>query len=210
MAIEPIECVDLVLADRVVVGKWLKSVAQVALSKHEPVVISPELAVHVAVLLLHPPGVQRSQSPTSQVVGGEGGYALQRHRNTKRRTTSKSQPGTAEQREASTPRITWLSGYIGAYQLGYREAPSPMAIRRMGRAFKELEVAMPREELVTRFARYCTHTPLKYYSVEHFGETLPNWREGGYAQEMAKQDKDAPRPGESTDAYLTRLTSGAR
>lgn len=43
---------DLVFADRQVVGKWLKVEATIALSKGEPVVISPELSLHLADLLL--------------------------------------------------------------------------------------------------------------------------------------------------------------
>lgn len=48
------DSVDYVFADAPVVGKWLKAEAALALSKHQAVVISPELALHLAELLLRP------------------------------------------------------------------------------------------------------------------------------------------------------------
>lgn len=142
------------------------------------------------------------------VRGGRGGYVLQggesppgRHLQAPESPTERSEVSTSP---GSRPR-TWLSDYIDAYHAGFGEAPSPVAIKRLARTFKALEVHLPQGDLVARFQRYCRETPLRFYSVEHFANTLPAWKDGAEDREAWKRDPTAPRPGESTDAYITRI-----
>ncbi len=104
-----------------------------------------------------------------------------------------------ERSETGTTRTTWLTPYYEAFRSAYGEAPTPLAVKRMARAFKELEVATPRPELVRRFGNYLRSTPGRFYSVEHFGDTLPTWKDA------APQSRLDPRPGESTDDYIARV-----
>lgn len=66
---------------------------------------------------------------------------------------------------------------MSAYRRAYGESPTLAAVKRMGRAFKELEIEFPREEVTTRFGRYCAETPLKFYSAERFAVTFANWKD---------------------------------
>jgi hypothetical protein len=79
-----------------------------------------------------------------------------------------------------------------------------VAVARVARVFKQLEVSMPRQDLARRYENYCRSTPLRFYSVEHFADTLPAWdrANGGGAQDALAQ-----RPGESLDAYAARLAT---
>jgi hypothetical protein len=71
---------------------------------------------------------------------------------------------------------TWLSDYLSGYRKAYGESPTQIAIKRMARVFKQLEEEYPREEVVGRFGRYCKETPIRYYSVERFGDVFAAWR----------------------------------
>lgn len=147
-----------------------------------------------------------------QVVGGRGGSALPPAQSPKSRTATKAETvqKPTERSEVSTPgqpRTTWLSQYCQAYRDVYCEPAPPLAIRRMAKMFKELEVTSPREEVVRRFRHYCAATPSRFYSVEHFATTFPGWKDP-VTSERTRHDPLEPLPGESGDAYLVRVTRG--
>lgn len=91
------------------------------------------------------------------------------------------------------------------YARCYGENPSPVAVKRMARTFKQLEVVYPRADVVRRFENYLANTTIRYYSVERFADTYAGWnlhrREGG----DRRLDQ---RPGESVDAYAARVLNG--
>jgi len=85
------------------------------------------------------------------------------------------------------------------YRDVYGEPPTPRTVKRMARAFKELEARSPRDEIVRRFRNYALATPLRFYSVEHFADTFPAWKD------PVPQGRLDPRPGESPDDYIARV-----
>jgi len=101
--------------------------------------------------------------------------------------------------DVSTTRTTWLTGYYEAYRVAYGEAPTDLSVKRMARTFKTLEIANPRPEVERRFRNYLASTPIRFYSVEHFADTFPGWKDA------APQSRLDPRPGESTDDYIARV-----
>lgn len=107
--------------------------------------------------------------------------------------------------DVSTGGKTWLSEYMRVYARCYGENPSPVAVKRMARTFKQLEVVYPRADVVRRFENYLANTTIRYYSVERFADTYAGWnlhrREGG----DRRLDQ---RPGESVDAYAARVLNG--
>lgn len=140
--------------------------------------------------------------------GGEGGVRTS--------PTSKSEPddGTtrptagepAERSEAT--RTTWLTPPVDDYKRVYGEPPTPIAIKRMARAFKALEVAAPRDEVFRRFGHYLRATPVRFYSVEHFATTFPAWVQAVPPRKGAPVLD--PMPDEDVDAYITRLARDGR
>lgn len=95
-----------------------------------------------------------------------------------------------------------MSPYVAAYRAQFGEPLARSAYGRMARVLRQLEDLQPPAEVLLRFTRYLLATPPRYYSVEHFAATFPAWRTGA----VDSADRTAPRPGESTDAYIARLT----
>lgn len=160
-----------------------------------------------------PPRARRQNSGTD--VGGLGGSLLTDLQPTSEssvnRSTPESSQATAERSEASTapesgPRTTWLTGYCTAYERAYGEAPTSLAIKRMARPFKALEVRAPRAECERRFGLYCEATPIRFYSVERFADTWPAWS-GAPAASDWRRDRTLQRPGENLDQYEHRLAA---
>lgn len=150
-------------------------------------------------------------SPTSQGVGGRGGYAL--NGNLPENGTPTGHPNQpdinpAERSEAGTSKSTWLSVYCTAYREIYGENATQVSVRRMARTFKQLEEEQPRDEVVARFRRYLSQTPARFYSVEHFAASFAGWRNGAHDPDAWKRDPTAFRPGETDEAYIRRTSEG--
>ena len=76
---------------------------------------------------------------------------------------------------------TWLSSYLSSYRKAYGENATSLAIKRMGKVFRELELEHPRAEIAQRFLNYCRGTELRYYSAERFAVVFPAWRDAPVA-----------------------------
>lgn len=153
-------------------------------------------------------------SPTSQGVGGRGGYVLKAgdpsETGTNHREPDSKLPNPAERSEAGTSRSTWVSPYCAAYREIYGEQPTNVMIRRMARTMKQLEAEYPQEEIINRLRRYLSQTHLRFYSVEHFASTFAAWRVGAPDPEAWRHDPTAFRPDETHEAYISRQVRGGR
>lgn len=136
--------------------------------------------------------------------GGRGGSALQSRSD--HPTTAQDPPtdgAPASRSEASTAaRVTWLTPYADAFARAYGEPPSAVAIKRMARTCRDLEIQQPRDEVLRRFVIYLAATPARFYSIEHFGNSFQAWRTAGQPAGGTAHD---PLPEEDVDAYIARL-----
>jgi hypothetical protein len=129
-------------------------------------------------------------------LGGKGGVCT---------TDSKTHPGEAGVcTKVSQPRVTWLTPYYDAYRAAYREPPTAIALGRMARALRQLEIEWPRNEVARRFRNYLAVTPPRFYSVEHFASSFAAWT----SARPSRQDPLEPLPDESPDAYIARVSRG--
>lgn len=95
-----------------------------------------------------------------------------------------------------------MSPYLDVYRKHRSENASPITIKRMARTFKQLEVTSPRDEVVRRFAHYMAATPARFYSVERFADTYPDWKDAGRSESTG--GRLDPLPNETTDQYIQR------
>lgn len=118
---------------------------------------------------------------------------------------SGSEVKTSAAPTAHQPAHNWVAPFCEAWQQRFQGiAPGG----RIGKALRPLRVHHPDEKILERWTRYLAATEAQYASPERFAQTFGDWDGGAAPRIKAAPSRLDPRPGESGDDYLKRVTRG--
>lgn len=100
---------------------------------------------------------------------------------------------------------TWFTPYYHAFEVAYGEKPTSATIKLTVRMLRSLEREFGAAETLKRYGYYLASTPARFYAAARFAERFVAFREGPIRDKVAAGGVPDTEPGESVDAYISRL-----
>lgn len=114
-----------------------------------------------------------------------------------------TEPGKPPAQSAGPKGKSWLTPYGDAWKARFG-ANSVPPWGNMARILKPLVATHGDAVVVPRFVNFLAASEVRYVNLWRFQATFDQWETAD--PDAWRHDPTAPRPGESTDAYITRLT----